>query len=75
MITEVVGYVKNGDGIGWLSQKRIRKILTHEQLRQYLLNQMDIDRNYSANTLLDIVRIVEKKLKTEFKVVKLNLYF
>ena len=56
MITEVVGYVKNGDGIGWLSQKRLRRILSHEQLRQYLLNQMDMDRNYSSNTLLDIVR-------------------
>lgn len=56
MITEVVGYVKNGDGIGWLSQKRLRKILSHEQLRQYLLNQMDMDRNYSSNTFLDIVR-------------------
>ncbi|XP_066917610.1 MAP kinase-activating death domain protein-like [Clytia hemisphaerica] len=54
MITEVVGYVKNGDGIGWLSQKKLRKILNHEQLRQYLINQMDIDRRYSANTLLDI---------------------
>lgn len=57
MITEVVGYVKNGDGIGWLSQKKLRKILNHEQLRQYLLNQMDMDRKYSINTCLDIVSV------------------
>ena len=62
MITEIVGYVKSGDGVGWLSQKRLRKILSHEQLRQYLLNQMDMDRNYSSNTLLDIVRAINVSL-------------
>lgn len=53
MITEIVGYVKSGDGIGWLSTKKLRRVLTHEALRQYLINQMDFDKNTSINTMID----------------------
>ncbi|XP_065645694.1 MAP kinase-activating death domain protein isoform X2 [Hydra vulgaris] len=42
-LTEVAGYVKSGDGVGWLSTKRLRRILVHEGLRQYLINQLDLD--------------------------------
>ena len=56
MITEVVGYVKTGDGVGWLSTKKLRKVLTNELLRLYLVNQMENDTKTSVTTLQDVVR-------------------
>ena len=55
LITEIVGYVKSGDGIGWLSTKRLRRIAMFEGLRQYLINQIDIEQKSYQNTLNDVV--------------------
>ncbi len=40
MINDVVTSVLKGDGVGWFSQKKLRRLLIHESLRQYLLKQL-----------------------------------
>lgn len=54
LITEVVGYVKSGDGIGWLSTKKMRRVVAYEGLRQYLINQIDLEQKSNMNTLNDV---------------------
>jgi len=54
LITEVVGYVKSGDGVGWLSTKRLRRVVMYEGLRQYLINQLDIVHKSNHDTLHDV---------------------
>lgn len=57
LITEVVGYVKSGDGIGWLSTKKMRRVVAYEGLRQYLINQIDLEQKSNMNTLNDVVSL------------------
>ncbi|XP_065070766.1 MAP kinase-activating death domain protein-like isoform X2 [Rhopilema esculentum] len=40
VINDVVTNVLKGDGVGWFSQKKLRKLLVHESLRQYLFKQL-----------------------------------
>ena len=40
MISEVVSGIMKGDGIGWFSQKKLRRLVVHESLRQTLLKQL-----------------------------------
>lgn len=61
LITEVVGYVKSGDGVGWLSTKRLRRVVMYEGLRQYLINQLDIVHKNNHDTLHDVVSTHFKK--------------
>jgi len=54
LITEVIAYIKSGDGIGWLTTKRLRKIVVDEGLRQYMINQIDNEQTSKNMTLHDV---------------------
>ena len=54
LITEVVAYVKSGDGIGWLTTKRLRRLVVDEGLRLYLINQIDMEQNNKLTNLTDV---------------------
>jgi len=40
VINDIVTGVFKGDGVGWFSQKKLRRLLIHESLRQYLFKQL-----------------------------------
>lgn len=40
VINDVVAGVSKGDGVGWFSQKKLRRLLVHESLRQHLFKQL-----------------------------------
>ena len=59
VINDVVAGVLKGDGVGWFSQKKLRRLLIHESLRQYLFKQLYEPKEQSDEdeALHDIVRI------------------
>lgn len=58
VINDVVSGVLKGDGVGWFSQKKLRRLLVHESLRQYLFKQLyePKEQNEEDEAVNDIVR-------------------
>lgn len=69
LITEVIAYIKSGDGIGWLTTKKLRKIVVDEGLRQYMINQIDNDS--SINITLHDVHITRNVYRGYLELLKL----
>ena len=59
VINDVVTGVFKGDGVGWFSQKKLRRLLIHESLRQYLFKQLyePKEQSDSDEAINDIVRV------------------
>ena len=60
VINDVVVGVLKGDGVGWFSQKKLRRLLVHENLRQYLFKQLyePKEQNDEDDAIHDVVRII-----------------
>ena len=61
-LKEVVGSVLEGQGVGWLNMKKVRRLLENEQLRVFVLSKLNRAVQSEEDARQEVIRDVVRGL-------------